>query len=71
MVLTVDESSYHDPVKTKAERAKQQGSPHPIAWYKEGGLLDAADFHVGGGTDNNRSVKPWASGGEGRSFFTA
>lgn len=75
VVLSVDEGSYSDPVMSLKDRIKMQGSPHPIAWYKEGGLLNARRHkHVGGGTDNNASLildGTAGSGGDGRSFYTA
>ncbi|PWN53764.1 class I glutamine amidotransferase-like protein, partial [Violaceomyces palustris] len=70
LVLSANESSYHDPVETKAQRASEQGSPHPLAWWKEGSLMDPADHRVGGMTDDN-STSLRASGGDGRSFYTA
>ncbi len=51
-LITADESSYHDPVETRAQRASEQGSPHPIAWWKEGDQLTYnPHVKVGGGTD--------------------
>ncbi|EPQ26378.1 uncharacterized protein PFL1_06026 [Pseudozyma flocculosa PF-1] len=75
LVLSADESSYPDPVTSKADRAALQGSPHPIAWYKEGGQLDYnPHVKVGGGTDpkkKDRKKHVEGKGGDGRSFYTA
>ncbi|PWZ02486.1 class I glutamine amidotransferase-like protein [Testicularia cyperi] len=73
-VLTADEDSYADPVETKAQRASEQGSPHPIAWWSEGGQLDYnPHVKVGGGTDPTKAqirAGTEGNGGEGRMFYT-
>lgn len=75
LVLSVDEESYNDPVTSVKDRARMQGSPHPIAWYKEGGQLDYnPHVKVGGGTDPTKKEKKSGkagTGGDGRSFYTA
>lgn len=68
--LAANESTYNDPVTSIADRERAQGSPHPIAWYKEGNLLNSVDWHVGGNTDDTDRSLP-ASGGDGRMFYTA
>ncbi|SNX86174.1 uncharacterized protein MEPE_04883 [Melanopsichium pennsylvanicum] len=74
-LITADESSYNDPVETKAQRASEQGSPHPIAWWKEGNQLKYnAHVKVGGGTDPTKAEirsGTAGTGGPGRSFYTA
>lgn len=74
-VLTARESSYDDPIESREQRASEQGSPHPIAWWKEGGQLDY-DPHVkvGGGTDpTKQQIRDGTAGtgGAGRSFYTS
>ncbi|KAJ9474837.1 ThuA domain-containing protein [Pseudozyma hubeiensis] len=74
-LITADQSSYNDPVETTAQRAQEQGNPHPIAWWKEGNQLSYnPHVKVGGGTDPTkqeiRSGKA-GTGGQGRSFYTA
>lgn len=74
-LITADQNSYPDPVESKAQRAKEQGNPHPIAWWKEGDQLTYdPQKKVGGGTDPTkkeiRSGKA-GTGGPGRSFYTA
>ncbi|GAK68078.1 class I glutamine amidotransferase-like protein [Moesziomyces antarcticus] len=74
-VITADESSYADPVETVKQRASEQGSPHPIAWWKEGDQLTYnPHVKVGGGTDpTKQEIRSGTAGtgGEGRSFYTA
>lgn len=73
-VLTARESSYDDPIETKEQRESEQGSPHPIAWYKEGSQLDYSDVRVGGGTDpTKQQIRDGTAGtgGDGRSFYTS
>lgn len=74
ILLGADESTYWDKIQPQSERAKVQGSPHPIAWYREGNLLTAPAHHtLGGGLDNTRAAiqKGIAgSGGAGRSWYT-
>ena len=74
-LITADESSYKDPVETIAERASQQGSPHPLAWWKEGNQLTYnPHVKVGGGTDpTKQEIRDGTAGtgGAGRSFYTA
>ncbi|SJX64526.1 uncharacterized protein SRS1_15151 [Sporisorium reilianum f. sp. reilianum] len=74
-LITADQSSYEDPVESIAQRASEQGSPHPIAWWKEGNQL-TYNHHikVGGGTDPTKQeirAGTAGTGGPGRSFFTA
>lgn len=74
-VLTARESSYDDPIESREQRASEQGSPHPIAWWKEGDQLNY-DPHVkvGGGTDpTQKSIRDGTAGtgGAGRSFYTS
>lgn len=74
-LITVDQSSYNDPVETAEQRAEEQGDPHPIAWWKEGDQLSYnPHVKVGGGTDPTkqeiRSGKA-GTGGPGRSFYTS
>lgn len=45
LLLTVDPDSYED--SNKANAARQQGTPHPICWYREGGV------DLGNGTMTN------------------
>ncbi|KAK0518769.1 hypothetical protein OC835_007742 [Tilletia horrida] len=43
VVLTADESTYIDPVESKEQRAAEQGSPHPLSWFRQGNLLTGSD----------------------------
>ncbi|KAL9940264.1 hypothetical protein V8E36_000969 [Tilletia maclaganii] len=43
VVLSADESTYVDLVESAEERAREQGDPHPISWYREGNLLTGDD----------------------------
>ncbi|EPQ27819.1 uncharacterized protein PFL1_04564 [Pseudozyma flocculosa PF-1] len=72
VTLAANESSYHDPVTSKADRAAAQGSPHPISWFTDNGnnLLNPASYHVGGNTDDTATSLD-AGGGDGRMFYTA
>ncbi|TKY89476.1 hypothetical protein EX895_002007 [Sporisorium graminicola] len=74
-LITADQSSYDDPVETIAQRASEQGSPHPIAWWKEGDQLTYnPHVKVGGGTDPTKQeirLGTAGTGGPGRSFYTA
>ena len=74
-LITADESSYHDPVETIAQRASEQGSPHPLAWWKEGDQLTYnPHVKVGGGTESTKAEirsGQAGTGGPGRSFYTA
>ncbi|PWN53106.1 class I glutamine amidotransferase-like protein, partial [Violaceomyces palustris] len=75
LVLSADDNSYPDPVNSIAYRARLQGSPHPIAWYKEGHQLNHNPHRkLGGGLDPTRAERKAGqagSGGDGRSFYTA
>jgi type 1 glutamine amidotransferase len=74
VVLTVNPHSYKDPGgDTTKELAAAEGSKHPIAWYKEGSLLDQPSKHVGGGVDDKHSTpkNQRGKGGPGRSYYTA
>lgn len=74
-LITADQSSYEDPVETIPERNSEQGSPHPIAWWKEGDQLTYnPHIKVGGGTDPTKAEirsGTAGTGGPGRSFYTA
>ncbi|KAK0524550.1 hypothetical protein OC834_005489 [Tilletia horrida] len=65
VLLTIDDDSYPDPVTPKDVRQRLMGSPHPLAWYKDGGILD-------GGVDDpaNSTTQP-GTGGPGRSWYTS
>ena len=75
VVLTADEKSYIDPVSPLSVRAKMQGNPHPLAWYKEGNILTHPKHKkIGGGVDNTAAQRrkgTEGTGGNGRSFYTA
>ncbi|CEH17851.1 hypothetical protein CBOM_04235 [Ceraceosorus bombacis] len=70
VVLTVDHGSYISNDMTMKELNDVQGSPHPIAWFKEGNLLDAPKKSVGGGVDNKPHTKKsqQGKGGDGSGF---
>lgn len=72
VVLTVDSSSFVSNDAPAADLAKLQGSPHPIAWYQEGNLLDASSRKLGGGLDDRRHGKASTrgTGGPGRAMYT-
>lgn len=74
VVLTADPSTWKDPGgETVKELAEVEGTEHPIAWYKEGDLLDQPRSKVGGGVDDNKHTpkNQRGRGGDGRSYFTA
>ncbi|PWN28115.1 class I glutamine amidotransferase-like protein, partial [Jaminaea rosea] len=71
--VAADESTYWDEIQPLKERAKLQGSPHPISWWREGELLSAPKSKLGGGLDNLRKdIRKGiqGSGGAGRSWYT-
>lgn len=73
VVLTADSSSYKDPTGPGVGALRKIEGRHPIAWYKEGGLLDEPNKKVGGGVDDKKSTpkNQRGSGGAGRAFYTA
>lgn len=74
VLLGADESTYWDEIQSEKERNQMQGSPHPIAWYREGNLLTAPKGEqIGGGLDNTRAAIRkgiQGEGGDGRSWYT-
>lgn len=74
VLLGADESTYWDKIEPSSARAKIQGSPHPIAWYREGDLLTKPSHtRLGGGLDNSKTdIRKGieGSGGPGRSWYT-
>ncbi|CAO1613395.1 unnamed protein product [Parajaminaea phylloscopi] len=75
VLLGADESTYWDKIEPASQRAKVQGSPHPISWFREGNLLShPGHVKLGGGLDNKKSdVRKGIAGkgGPGRSWYTA
>lgn len=69
VLLTPDPArSFQDPgVNAQGFRNGSNGSPQPLAWWREGGLLDDKG-DVGGGVDGG-AIR--ASGGQGRSWYTS
>lgn len=73
VVLTVNPDSYKDPGNSIKVLAAEEGAKHPIAWYKEGGLLDPPAHHLGEGMDDISSTpkNQRGTGGPGRAYYTA
>lgn len=71
-VLLTPASSYSDPgVNALGFRNGSEGTPQPLAWYREGSLLDVpAQGTLGGGLDDYQGG-PSPRGGSGRSFYTS
>lgn len=72
-VLTADQSTIKENDSPVSELHENEGDIHPIAWYKEGDLLNAPSKHLGGGVDNNKHIpkKQQGTGGDGRAYYTA
>ncbi|PWN44848.1 class I glutamine amidotransferase-like protein [Ceraceosorus guamensis] len=71
-VLLTNTSAFQDPgVNAQGFRNGSDGSPRPLAWWREGGLLDVPqEERIGGGLDDYEGdVNP--RGGPGRSFCTS
>lgn len=75
VLLSPNQSTYWDEIQSLEERNKIQGSPHPIAWYREGNLLThPSHTTLGGGLDNTKAAirkGTQGSGGDGRSWYTS
>lgn len=71
-VLLTPASSYSDPgVNAQGFRNGSEGTPQPLAWYREGGLLDVpAQGTLGGALDDYEGAVKWR-GGAGRSYYTS
>lgn len=60
-VILTNATAYPDPGGSHLE-----GKPQPLAWWREGGLLDSNSTAIGGDLDGQSQY----TGGSGRSFIT-
>lgn len=73
VIMTADPHSYKDPTGPGISALRAVEGKHPIAWYKEGGLLDEPSTNLGGGVMDKKSTpkNQRGTGGDGRAFYTA